>query len=475
MKENIKRLVLGILAFISAISIGVASADNVRSYGTDLSKYQGNTAQFVRNDDEFTIAQVGGMYEDGSSYTQSTYTNQVKSALMQNKRAHTYIWLQTGNNSYLAKKAVNTFLPTINSTVPKGSIIALDCEAGYGNDINGNTNAVLDAMTTVKNAGYTPVFYSYQGYAHAHFDMNRIIATYPNSFWIAGYPYRNGIYPAPMEYFPSDNGVCIWQFSDHGSGANSVALDYDIDLLGITRNGYKNGNANKPVTTTPVIQQAKEDKKAINDTKTYTVKSGDTLSSIATRFNTTYQDLARINNIASPYVIYPNQVIKIKGDNTVANNSSNTTTYIVQSGDTLSGIATKYGMTTSQIANLNHITNWNYIYIGQVLKVNGTVSNSTTTTNTYVVKSGDTLSGIANKYGTTYQALANLNHISYPYTIYPNQVLKVNGATSKTYTVQLGDTLSAIANRLGVSVSYLQSKNHISNPNLIYPNQVLNY
>lgn len=416
LKENIKRLALGILAFISAISIGVASADNVRSYGTDLSKYQGNTAQFVRNDDEFTIAQVGGMYEDGSSYTQSTYTNQVKSALMQNKRAHTYIWLQIGNNSYLAKKAVNTFLPIINSTVPKGSIIALDCEAGYGNDINGNTNAVLDAMTTVKNAGYTPVFYSYQGYAHAHFDMNRIIATYPNSFWIAGYPYRNGIYPAPMEYFPSDNGVCIWQFSDHGSGANSVALDYDIDLLGITRNGYKNGNANKPVTTTPIIQQAKEDKKVINDTKTYIVKSGDTLSSIATRFNTTYQDLARINNIVSPYVIYPNQVIKIKGDNTVANNA---TTYIVQSGDTLSGIATKYG--------------------------------------------------------TSYQALANLNGISYPYTIYPNQVLKVNGITSKTYTVHSGDTLSGIANKLGVSVSYLVSKNDIHNANLIYVGQTLNY
>ncbi|GAA0812134.1 LysM peptidoglycan-binding domain-containing protein [Ligilactobacillus aviarius] len=420
LKENLKRLALGLIAFISAISIGVASADNVRSYGTDLSKYQGNTAQFVRNDDEFTIAQVGGMYEDGSSYTQSTYTNQVKSALMQNKRAHTYIWLQTGNNSYLAKKAVNTFLPTINSTVPKGSIIALDCEAGYGNDINGNTNAVIDAMTTVKNAGYTPVFYSYQGYAHAHFDMNRIIATYPNSFWIAGYPYRNGIYPAPMEYFPSDTGVCIWQFSDHGSGANSVAIDYDIDLLGITKNGYKNGNANKPVTTTPVIQQAKEDKKVINNTKTYIVKSGDTLSGIAIRFNTTYQDLARINNIASPYVIYPNQVIKIKGDNTVANNTSNSAT-------------------------------------------------------TYVVKSGDTLSGIATKYGTTYQALANLNGISYPYTIYPNQVLKVNGITNKTYTVRSGDTLSGIANKLGVSVSYLVSKNGIHNANLIYPNQVLNY
>lgn len=416
LKENIKRLALGIIAFISAISIGVASADNVRSYGTDLSKYQGNTAQFVRNDDEFTIAQVGGMYEDGSSYTQSTYTNQVKSALMQNKRAHTYIWLQTGNNSYLAKKAVNTFLPTINSTVPKGSIIALDCEAGYGNDINGNTNAVLDAMTTVKNAGYTPVFYSYQGYAHAHFDMNRIIATYPNSFWIAGYPYRNGIYPAPMEYFPSDNGVCIWQFSDHGSGANSVALDYDIDLLGITKNGYKNGNANKPVTTTPVIQEAKEDKKVINDTKTYTVKSGDTLSSIATRFNTTYQDLARLNNIASPYVIYPNQVIKIKGDNTVANNAT-----------------------------------------------------------TYVVKSGDTLSGIANKLGLSVSYLQSKNHISNPNLIYANQVLKVNGTASKTYTVHSGDTLSGISNKLGVSVSYLVSKNGIHNANLIFVGETLNY
>lgn len=236
LKESFKRLALGLLTVATCLGIAVsASADNVRSYGTDLSKYQGNTAQFVKSSDEFTICQVGGMYQDGSSYNQATYTNQVKSALMQNKRAHTYIWLQTGNNSDLARQAVYHFLPTINNTVPKGSIIALDCEAGYGNDIQGNTNAVLSALNVIRDNGFTPVFYYYQGYAHAHFDMNRIISAFPNSFWIASYPYRNGIYPAPFEYFPSDNGVCIWQFSDHGSGANSVALDYDIDLLGITQ------------------------------------------------------------------------------------------------------------------------------------------------------------------------------------------------------------------------------------------------
>lgn len=121
----------------------------------------------------------------------------------------------------------------------RGAIIALDYEVGYGNDIN-YTNAVLQAMKTVKDAGYTPVFYSYQGYAHAHFDMNKIIAIYPNGFWIASYPYKNGIYLAPMEYFLSDNGVCMWQFSDNGDC--TVPLDYDIDLTGITHNGYNNDN-----------------------------------------------------------------------------------------------------------------------------------------------------------------------------------------------------------------------------------------
>ena len=83
---------------------------------------------------------------------------------------------------------------------------------------------------------------------------------------------------------------------------------------------------------------------------------------------------------------------------------SKLTTYTVQAGDTLSGIASKYGTTYQELARINNIANPNVIYPGQVIKINGG-----TVEKTYTVKSGDTLSGIANKYGTTWQNIYNNN------------------------------------------------------------------
>ena len=91
---------------------------------------------------------------------------------------------------------------------------------------------------------------------------------------------------------------------------------------------------------------------------------------------------------------------------------------------------------------------------------------------TYIVKSGDTLSGIAAKYGTTYQVLAAYNNISNPNLIYVGQVIKIpnsnNNTSEQYYTIQYGDTLSGIAAKFGTSVTQLCNWNNISNPNRIY-------
>lgn len=94
---------------------------------------------------------------------------------------------------------------------------------------------------------------------------------------------------------------------------------------------------------------------------------------------------------------------------------------------------------------------------------------------TYVVQSGDTLSGIASKFGTTYQHLASINGISDPNKIYPGQTLKISGGSSapaapskQYYTIKSGDNLSSIASKYGTTVSQLCAWNGISNPNLIY-------
>ena len=105
--------------------------------------------------------------------------------------------------------------------------------------------------------------------------------------------------------------------------------------------------------------------------------------------------------------------------------TSSETIYIVKKGDTLSGIASKYGTTYQVLASYNGISNPNLIGVGQAIKIpNGTMSHITNTSSrTYIVKSGDTLSSIAKKYGTTYQKIAKDNNISNPNKIYPGQKL----------------------------------------------------
>lgn len=96
-------------------------------------------------------------------------------------------------------------------------------------------------------------------------------------------------------------------------------------------------------------------------------------------------------------------------------------------------------------------------------------------TTTYTIQPGDTLSSIANKFGTTYQHLAEINGISNPNLIYAGQTIKVTGTQNQetTYTVQPGDTLSGIGTKFGKDYHEIASKNGISNPNLIYAGQVL--
>ena len=91
-------------------------------------------------------------------------------------------------------------------------------------------------------------------------------------------------------------------------------------------------------------------------------------------------------------------------------------TYTVHSGDTLSGIASRYGMTTAHLANMNGILNWNYIYVGQRLRVSGA-------SHVYTVQSGDTLSGIAACFGTTVSALVAKNGINNANLIFVGETL----------------------------------------------------
>ena len=114
-------------------------------------------------------------------------------------------------------------------------------------------------------------------------------------------------------------------------------------------------------------------------------------------------------------------------DSTSSSTNLSHTTYIVKRGDTLSSIARKHNVTVTSIVEINHIKNPNLIYIGEELKItsDATKKNNTSSTKTHVVKSGDTLWKIANKYGTTVEKLVKDNNINNPNMIYPGDELVV--------------------------------------------------
>lgn len=104
---------------------------------------------------------------------------------------------------------------------------------------------------------------------------------------------------------------------------------------------------------------------------------------------------------------------------------SSDTTYIVQAGDTLSEIAQRFGTTYQHLAAINGISNPNIIHVGDRIVIDGVVSAQSSDDEYYTVQPGDTLSGIAELYGTSYQYLAYINGISDPNKIYAGDTIRV--------------------------------------------------
>ncbi|MDR4949719.1 C40 family peptidase [Neobacillus cucumis] len=161
---------------------------------------------------------------------------------------------------------------------------------------------------------------------------------------------------------------------------------------------------------------------------TYTVKSGDTLYKIATTNNLTVQQVMQYNNLSTS-TIQIGQILSLQAPQT--NTSATLTSYTVKSGDSLSLIAKNYNTTVTELKSLNQLTS-DVIKVGQVLKVPGTTT-STSQTASYTVKSGDSLSLIAKNYNTTVTELKTLNNLSSD-VIKVGQVLKVPGTTGSVET-----------------------------------------
>lgn len=260
----------------------------------------------------------------------------------------------------------NFFLNNIQGYI-KDALLALDWEKdlgdGYKNPVFGTVGASVWVKTWCDHVyhitGVRPIVYVQQSSMH---DLDGIgdyglwIAQYAN-YDPTGYqehPWNEGAYTCAIRQYSSRG--CIYGYNGY--------VDLDIAYMDdIAWNKYANPTGK---STAPVVNTVPTQVQPKVDSVYYTVKSGDTLSGIASRYGTTYQHLAQINGISNPNLIYVGQKIKIDGSAPVDQSEY----YEVQSGDTLSGIAERYGTSYQHLARINGIVNPNLIYVGQKIKVN---------------------------------------------------------------------------------------------------------
>ena len=246
--------------------------------------------------------------------------------------------------------------------------------------------------------------------AHHLYEQLNLDTSQADAVWIPHYGSGSATADSTPA-FPCD----IHQYTEHGRlpGYNG---NLDLNrLMGSKPLGFfTDGKESKIKPTTATS------KKPATSSSTYTVKSGDTLSVIAQRFGTTVKALQNLNGIKNANRINVGQVLKVKG--TAKKAAPKTSTYTVKAGDTLSGIAQKHGMTTKALQSLNGIKNANLIYVGQKLKVSGKAKS---TPKYHTVKSGDTVSGLAVKYGSTQKQIVSWNKLASADKIYVGQKLRV--------------------------------------------------
>ena len=190
----------------------------------------------------------------------------------------------------------------------------------------------------------------------------------------------------------------------------------------------------------------------------YTVKSGDSLWSISRKFGVSVNELKKVNNLSSNLLsIGQNLIIPGKKNNTSSNE------YVVKKGDTLYGIANKYNVSIDNLKSYNNLST-DSLSIGQIIKIPDNKANS----NEYVVKSGDSLYSISRKYGVSVDELMSVNNLKST-VLSVGQVLKIPNSgevTNVIYTVKKGDSLWSIAKNNKTTVDAIVKLNNLSNANL---------
>nr|DAN82475.1 MAG TPA: hypothetical protein [Caudoviricetes sp.] len=374
--------------------------------GPDISAWQGDIdIKTLATQVDFFIFRAYA----GSSKDKKVDRN-VQLAIESGKPFGLYIYSYALNTAQ-AREEAQRMVTLANSYSIKPNFLVIDMEDadGYKRRYGMPSNQILKDICTVEGEIFEQSGYYAMVYASSSWFKNQLAGLTRFDKWVAHWPVSGGKQKgnATDSSGENANNCGIWQFTSEGTlGGYNGRLDMNYAYKDFVVKGYT-------VNPQPTVQPTKKSNEEIaEEVKQGLWGNGDDRKN---RLSAAGYDYNTVQNIVNGSYNKPQNTI---------------TYYIVKRGDTLSGIGSKYNVNWKDIANLNNISSPYIIYVGQSIKipVKGNTANIQPQQNTqriYTVKSGDTLSGIAAKYGTTYQEIARKNGIANPNKIYPGQVLKI--------------------------------------------------
>ena len=198
-----------------------------KSYGVDVASYQSTSVNYTGA--KFAIIKL----TQGTDYLNPKADQQIKSAKAHGLLPAGYFYANHGNSVSKARSEAKYAVAKAKALgIPEGSYLADDFEQGSGNSVNGgvqaNTDAIMAALQVIKDGGYQPLVYSGSFVLHNHISIARIVKTFGTCLWVASYKVSGRQDYADFNYFPSMDGVAIWQFADNYRGLN---VDGNICLI----------------------------------------------------------------------------------------------------------------------------------------------------------------------------------------------------------------------------------------------------
>lgn len=189
---------------------------------------------------------------------------------------------------------------------------------------------------------------------------------------------------------------------------------------------------------------------SVKEDNYYIVVKGDSLWSIAKKFNTTVDKLKELNNLTTNNLSIGQKLV-------VSSTPISTNTYVVKKGDTLYNIAKMYNTSVDELLSINNLSTPN-LSIGQTLKLPSLDNDE----DYYIVKSGDSLYAIAKKYNTDVQTLKSINNLT-TNNLSIGQKLKLSTSSNDNlYVVVSGDSLYSIARKFNTTVDALKKANNLT-------------